>query len=273
MISRFIPSSGESIPVIGLGTWQTFDVNPGRPNDSLLQVLTVFHQAGGRLIDSSPMYGQAEAAVGALTHALRKADDCFYATKVWISGKEEGIWQMESSFRRMRRSVIDLMQIHNLVDWKTHIETLRKWKDQGRIRYIGITHYTDDSHAALEQIITSVPIDFVQFNYSIFSRHAEHRLLPTAADHGVATLINRPLGEGRVFERVKGKPLPSWAKEYGIDNWSTFFLKFIVSHPAVTCVIPATSNPAHMVENVAAGSGAMPDHIMRRKMVDAVNAL
>jgi diketogulonate reductase-like aldo/keto reductase len=266
MITRMIPSTGEALPVIGLGTWQTFDVAPESNTEKLQQVLTEFETSGARLIDSSPMYGRSEDMIGRLTSGTRQGADFFYATKVWTTGKAEGIRQMEESFRRFRRPVIDLMQIHNLVDWKTHLETLRAWKEEGRIRYIGITHYTDEMHGELEKIIATVPLDFVQFNYSIFDRHAEGRLLPAAAHHGVATLINRPLGVGKALEQVRGKSLPAWAQEYGIESWSQYFLKFLISHPAVTCVIPATGNPAHMSDNLKAGSGTLPDAGGREKM-------
>jgi diketogulonate reductase-like aldo/keto reductase len=186
---------------------------------------------------------------------------------VWTRGKNEGIQQMESSFKKMKRSVIDLMQIHNLVDWKTHLATLQKWKEEGKVRYIGITHYMDYVHRELADIIRSEKIDFVQFNYSIANRHAEEFLLQTAADNGVAALINRPFGEGNLFNMVKDKKLPEWAAEYKIETWSQFFLKFIVSHPSVTCVIPATSNPTHAEDNMKAGLDPLPDEATRKKMV------
>ena len=233
----------------------------------LLEVLEAMHKNGATLIDSSPMYGQAEEAVGKLTQATGYADKFFYATKVWTQGKKEGIKQMEDSFKKMQRSVIDLMQIHNLVDWEKHLETLKQWKAEGRIKYIGITHYTDAMHGELEKIISTVPMDFVQFNYSIVARAAEKRLLPAAAQHGVATLINRPLGEGALMQKVQGKALPSWVKDYGINSWGQFFLKYIVSHPAVTCIIPATSKPEHAQDNMQAGMGEMPDEAARKKMI------
>jgi diketogulonate reductase-like aldo/keto reductase len=272
MILRTIPSTGETIPVIGLGTWQSFDVSPSSNLDSLKNVLDETINAGGKLIDSSPMYGRSEEIVGLLT-ANASAEKFFYATKVWTTGRNEGIHQMENSFRKFQREVIDLMQIHNLVDWKTHLPVLRKWKEEGRIRYIGITHYTDSMHSELIKIIRSEQIDFVQFNYSIMDRHAEENLLHLAADYGIATLINRPLGEGRLFNKVKGKTLPSWAQEYNIKSWSQFFLKFIISHPAVTCVIPATSNPSHAADNMNAGSEPLPDEPVRKRMVAFVKEL
>ena len=272
MVQRAIPSTGEQLPVIGLGTWQVFDVPPQGEHPLLIQVLEEMHKAGSTLIDSSPMYGQAEEVTGNLTQASGLAEKFFYATKVWTQGKKEGIKQMQDSFRKMRRSTIDLMQIHNLVDWKTHLETLKAWKAEGKIKYIGITHYTDAMHGELENIISTVPMDFVQFNYSITARAAEKRLLPAAAHHGVATLINRPFGEGALFKIVQGKMLPTWTKEYDINTWSQFFLKFIISHPAVTCVIPATGKPNHAYDNLQAGHGQLPDENARKKMAALVDS-
>ena len=265
MLQRTIPSSGETIPVIGLGTWQTFDVSRSG-NEPLAQVLANMHQSGGKLIDSSPMYGRAEENIGDLTQASGIADQFFYATKVWTQGKEAGIRQMKASLQKMKRRSIDLMQVHNLVDWKTHLETLAEWKAKGIVRYTGITHYTNAYHDELERILQTVPVDFVQFNYSITARNAEKRLLQTAADRGVATLINRPFGEGSLFAHVRGKALPHWVSEYNITTWSQFFLKFILSHPAVTCVIPATGNPQHLLDNVQAGIGPLPNETTRERM-------
>jgi len=269
---RQIPSTGETIPVIGLGTWQSFDLPPSSDLQPLKNVLSILSTAGAKLIDSSPMYGRSEEVIGALTEGDTE-NSFFYATKVWTRGKEEGITQMENSFTKMKRSVIDLMQVHNLVDWKTHFSTMRKWKEEGRIRYIGITHYMDYMHRELADIIQSEKIDFVQFNYSITNRHAEEFLLSTAADNGVATLINRPFGEGNLFNMVNGKTLPSWASEYGIESWSQFVLKYIISHPAVTCVIPATSNPDHCADNLKAGNEPLPDEAVRKKMVSYIKSL
>jgi diketogulonate reductase-like aldo/keto reductase len=272
MIERKIPSSGETLPVIGLGTWQSFDVSSTANVEPLSDVLATMSRAGGKLIDSSPMYGRSETIIGILTDKA-PSDQFFYATKVWTTGKEEGIRQMESSFSKFRRPVIDLMQIHNLVDWKTHLHTLLRWKEEGRIRYVGITHYMDSMHDELAKIIRSEKIDFVQFNYSIFHRHAEANLLKTAEAHGVATLINRPFSEGKLFEKMKEKQLPMWAKEFELHSWSQFFLKFIISHPAVTCVIPATSNPAHAEDNLKAGTGPLPDGKQRQRMVEFVEGV
>lgn len=271
MILRTIPSSGKTLPVIGLGTWQNFDVANAAGNSELTSVLSELHMQGGKLIDSSPMYGKSEMAIGDLTEKLNFKDDFFYATKVWTNGRDAGIRQMEDSMEKMNRTSMDLMQIHNLMDWKTHLPVLRDWKEKGIIKYIGITHYTDNMHEELEKIISKEPIDFVQFNYAIDSRHAEKRILDAAADKGVATLINRPFGEGRLFKMIKGKEIPEFAKELGIENWSAYFLKFLISHPSVTCVIPATSNPEHAKDNFTAGNGELPDKTTRKKMLTYLN--
>lgn len=272
MILRKIPSTNESLPVIGLGTWQSFDKSPSSNLDPLKQVLVNMGNAGGKVIDSSPMYGKSEEIVGLLTEKA-DAGQYFYATKVWTRGKDEGVTQMESSFKKFRREVIDLVQVHNLVDWKMHLQTLRKWKDEGRIRYIGVTHYTSSMHDELITVLKSEPVDFVQFNYSITDRNAEKTLLPAASDLGVATLINRPFGEGSLFNTVRNKNLPQWAKEYGMETWSQFVLKYIISHPAVTCVIPATSDPSHAEENYHAGVDPLPDESIRKKMVEYIKQL
>jgi len=273
MKTRTIPSSGEALPVIGLGTWQTFDVSNHQLNPLLENVLRKMQTAGGKLIDSSPMYGRSEFMIGNIISHIDIATNFFYATKVWTKGLQEGIRQMESSMLKMRRTTMDLMQIHNLTDWKTHLPVLKQWKEEGKIRYIGITHYTDSSHKELERIIRAEKIDFVQFNYSIDARHAEQRLLDAAADLGVATLINRPFGEGSLFRKVEGKPLPPWALELNIENWSAFFLKYIIAHPAVTCVIPATNNPQHAVENFTSDKGLSLTIKEKNKMIDYLNQL
>ena len=258
--------------LIGLGTWQSFDVSPSLNLSPLQQVLSEMNNSGAKLIDSSPMYGRSEEIIGLLT-GNAPTGQYFLATKVWIQGKEEGIRQMENSFRKFKRSVIDLVQVHNLVDWKTHFKTLRKWKEEGRIRYIGITHYTDSMHNELAKIIRSEKPDFVQFNYSIMDRNAEKTLLPTTRDHGVATLINRPFREGELFKKVRGKQLPAWANQYGIENWSAFFLKFIISHPDVTCVIPATSKPVNAKDNFSSGSEPLIDETTRKRMIEWIDAI
>jgi diketogulonate reductase-like aldo/keto reductase len=266
MIKRMIPSSGEELPVIGIGTWQSFDVTADK-YPVLKNVLHELHAGGGRLIDSSPMYRKSEQVIGEITSSLEIANDFFYATKVWTNGLQEGITQMKTSMAKMKRNTIDLMQIHNLTDWKTHLPQLRRWKDEGKIRYIGITHYTDYSHSELERIMTMEKPDFVQFNYSIESRNAERRLLDAATHLGIATIINRPFGEGKLFGKVKGKDLPPWAHENDIDSWSTYFLKYIIAHPAVTCVIPATANPLHAHDNIYAATGKIPDPELKKKML------
>lgn len=259
MATRPIPSSGEALPVVGIGTWQTFDVGKSeRARAPLREVLRLLFAAAGKVIDSSPMYGPAEGVVGDLLTELGTHDKAFFATKVWTRGRESGIDQMERSFALYRAPVIDLMQVHNLVDWRTHLDTLRAWKDEGRIRYIGITHYTTASYDELAAIIRAEPIDFVQFNYSIEVREAENMLLPLCAERGVATIINRPFGGGGLFGRVGGEALPPWAAEIGANSWAQLFLRYVLAHPAVTCVIPGTGRPEHARDNLAAGDGPLP---------------
>ena len=271
MLKRIIPSSGELLPVVGLGTWKQFDVDLSvTDKEPLSEVLQLMAQQGGTLIDSSPMYGKSEEVIGALTKELSNRDDFFYATKVWTTGAKSGIQQMESSMRKMNRKTMDLIQVHNLMDYKTHLKTLRQWKEEGKIRYIGITHYTSSAHEELENIIKSEKIDFVQFNYSIRVRNAETRLLRIAKDKGIAVIINEPFEKGDLFRIIKDKQLPEWCTDYEIENWAQFFLKYIISHPAVNCVIPATSNPSHSTQNVKAGIGILPDEKGRLKMVQFI---
>ncbi|MDQ6904112.1 MAG: aldo/keto reductase [Bacteroidota bacterium] len=272
MITRKIPSSGEELPVVGIGTWKSFDVEQDQ-YPTLKKVLDALHNGGGRLIDSSPMYGKSEEVIGAITSETDTANDFFYATKVWTTGKEQGIHQMKTSIKKMGRKTMDLMQIHNLTDWKTHMPQLRRWKEEGLIRYIGITHYTDASHEMLEKVMQSEKPDFVQLNYSIESRNAEKRLLDAASSLGIATLINRPFGTGDLFNKVKSKSLPGWAVENEIETWSEYFLKYIIAHPAVTCVIPATGNLEHEHENVKAGIGKLPEEELRKLMIDYLQRL
>jgi len=273
MIKRKIPSSGELLPVIGIGTWAQFDVGSSEAErQPLTEVLKVMTEKGATLIDSSPMYGMAEAVVGDLTQKLNPID-YFYATKVWTKGEQEGIAQMQSSFQKMKCTKMDLMQVHNLVDYKIHLKTLRKWKEEGKVRYIGITHYTVGSHEELESIIKKEKLDFVQFNYSMRIRNAEKSLLNAAANKGVAVIINEPLEKGYLFNLVKGKSLPEWASEYDIHSWAQFFLKYIVSHPAVTCVIPGTSDTKHMLDILGAGYGVIPDEAVRKRMVQYIESL
>jgi len=267
MANRPVPRSGELLPVIGLGTWQTFDVGSAPDERApLAEVLRLFLQGGGRVVDSSPMYGRAEAVAGELLSATKASPPPFLATKVWTTGKSSGEAQMRESMRRLRTDRIDLMQVHNLLDWETHLPVLRAWKEQGKIRYLGVTHYASSSFPLLERLITTEKLDFVQLPYSVVSREAEKRLLPAAAAAGVAVLVMRPFEEGALFSAVRGKPLPAWAAEAGAASWAQFFLRFVVSHPAVTSVIPATRRPDHMTDNLAAGAGPFPDERIRRRM-------
>jgi aryl-alcohol dehydrogenase-like predicted oxidoreductase len=268
MQTRPIPKTGEAVPVIGLGTWQTFDVGEGEAERApLRQVLKDFLASGARVIDSSPMYGRSEQVVGDLLKAFQPADKPFLATKVWTSGKKDGEQQMTTSLRRMGTERMDLMQIHNLLDWKTHLPTLREWKAAGRIRYLGVTHYQLSAFDELERLIKTESLDFVQLPYSLAVREAEKRLLPAAAEHGTAVLVMRPFEAGSLMRQVKGKPLPPWAADFDCASWAVFFLKFILGHPAVTCPIPATRNPRHLADNLQAGFGRLPTEAQRRKMI------
>ena len=270
-IQRTIPRSGEALPVVGLGTFIAFDVAPGDPEMAeLREVLKVFIAGGGRLVDSSPMYGRAESVVGELAGEAAELPSLFLATKVWTSGRDAGIEQMQNSMRRMRTRHIDLMQVHNLVDLATHLKTLREWKQAGAIRYLGITHYHAGAYRELEKLLATRDYDFVQFNYSLAEREAEARLLRTAADTGTAVIINRPFAQGELFAKVKGRALPAWAAEFDCDSWAQFFLKYIVAEPAVTCVIPATSKARHMADNLKAGAGKLPNEPQRRRMVELI---
>jgi aryl-alcohol dehydrogenase-like predicted oxidoreductase len=274
LIRKAIPSSGEPLPVIGMGTSRTFDVgDDAEARAALLPVLQAFFDQGGALIDSSPMYGSSEQVTGDLLRQIDNKDALFAATKVWTYGKQAGIAQMQRSVQRMGVGVFDLMQIHNLRDWQVHLETLQQWKRQGQVRYIGITTSHGRFHEELESILDIEPFDFVQFSYSVGNRTVEQRLLPLAAERGVATLINRPFQRGELFGVVKGKPLPDWAAEFDCASWAQFFLKFVVSHPAVTCAIPATSKLHHMRDNMAAGFGRLPDAALRKRMVSYFEAL
>jgi aryl-alcohol dehydrogenase-like predicted oxidoreductase len=267
MLTRSIPGTDESLPVIGMGTWSTFDVGASASERApLAEVLRLFYAAGGKVIDSSPMYGRAERVTGDLMEKLGKRSETFVATKVWTSGREKGLSQIEQSMRLLKSPRLDLLQIHNLVDWQTHARTLRMLKEEGRIRYTGITHYTVGAHDELQRVLEAEPFDFVQLNYSIATRDAEKRLLPYCRERGIAVLVNRPFEEGALFTRVKGRRLPAFAAEIDCTSWAQFFLKFIISHPAVTCVIPATSRPAHMEDNLKAGFGRLPDAPMRERM-------
>jgi len=268
ILQRKIPSSGETLPVIGLGTWQTFDVGSSpEERRPLGEIMRAMGERGIKVVDSSPMYGQSEAVLGELSTQEKVNNKLFIATKVWTTGRENGISQMNESFKLLRRKQIDLMQIHNLVDWQTHLKTLRTWKEEGRIRYIGLTHYLDSAHETMEDILKKFPIDFIQVNYSIRSRHAEDRLLPAASDRQVGVLINRPFEEGALFDSVKGKSLPDWSASFDCKSWGQFFLKFILSNPNVTCAIPGTSKVKHFLDNIGAGTGRLPDPQERLKMI------
>lgn len=274
MNTRPIPRTGELLPVIGLGTWQTFDVGAGQPvRKPLDAVLEKLLASGARVIDSSPMYGRAEevtgdelAAIGA-GGALAKP---FLATKVWTSGKQAGIAQMKRSMKRLRTEQLDLMQIHNLLDYQAHLPVLRDWKAAGTIRYLGVTHYQHGQFDLIEKLMRSEQLDFIQIPYSIVDRAAESRILPAAKDTGTAVLVMTPFESGALFGKVKGKPLPAWAGELGCTSWAQVFLKFILGHPAVNCPIPATSKPSHIADNVQAGLGAFPDDQLRAKMHAAI---
>ena len=272
VIRKSIPSTGEPLSVIGLGTSRTFDVDSDNATQ-LVQVVQAFFDNGGQLIDSSPMYGNAEAITGTLLNQVNTGSKLFTATKVWTYGKRKGIEQMQRSMQRLGVEQIDLMQIHNLRDWKVQMETLVEWKAAGKIRYIGITTSHGRYHDDLETILQQQPLDFVQFSYNILNRSVEQRLLPIAQERGIATLINRPYQRGSLFGKVKGKPLPIWASDFDCASWGQFFLKFIASHPGVTCIIPATSKLNHMVDNMAAGYGRLPDESTRQRMIDHIEAL
>jgi diketogulonate reductase-like aldo/keto reductase len=259
------------LPRIGLGTWQTFDV--GSDAAARAQLREVLKLLEGNAVDSSPMYGSSETVAGDLIAELGMRRKLFIATKVWTSGRDEGIRQMETSFKRLRVEVMDLMQIHNLVDAGTHTKTLLELKNQKRIRNIGITHYTSSAYSEVERWLATGQYDFLQINYSLGERESENRVLPLAKDKGVKVIINRPFAEGALFRRTKGKPLPPWAVELGIASWAQYFLKWIVSHPAVTCAIPGTGRPDHMKDNLAAGQGPMPDATQRRRMAEHFDSL
>ena len=271
LISKKIPSIGEALPVIGVGTWQTFDVGADpAARAPLREVLKLLNR---NVVDSSPMYGSSERVAGDLIAELGLRDKLFIATKVWTSGRDAGIRQMETSFKRLRVERMDLMQVHNLVDVATHTKTLMDWKARKRVRYTGITHYTSSAYAEVERALKSGQYDFLQINYSLGERESEQRLLPLAKEKNIAVIANRPFAEGALFRQVKGKSLPPWAKELGIESWAQYFLKWIVSHPAVTCTIPGTGNPKHMQDNLAAGRGALPDEGARKRMAEFFDRL
>ena len=274
MIVRKIPSSGEEIPIVGLGTWQTFDVSHIPAHRApLKEVLKTMFDLGGRIVDSSPMYGRSEKVVGDLARDLDIHKKLFTATKVWTTGREEGIKQMNASIDKMQSNPIDLIQVHNMVDCATHLKTLRRWKEEGKVRYIGITHYNETAFPDLIRWIKNEPLDFVQFNYSIIRRDAEKELFPLCQEKGVATLINLPFETGSLFRQFRGNPLPEWADDFDCRTWGQFFLKFILGHPGVTCVIPGTSKPRNLVDNMRAGMGRLPDEQMRERMADFISKI
>ncbi len=271
MQTRVIPSSNELLPVIGLGTYRGFDVDKGsEAYQPLRAVLDALFAAGGSVIDSSPMYGRAEAVTGALLSIHEPRSPAFLATKVWTRGREEGIAQMEESFRLLQTDRIDLMQIHNLVDWQVHLPVLREWKAQGRIRYIGISHYTAQAYDQVEAVLKAEALDFLQINYALDDREAEKRLLPLCRERGVAVICNRPFGGGGLLSRLKDKPLPKWAAQVEVNSWPQLALKFLLAHPAVTCVIPGTGNPRYMAENAGAGTGPTLTDAQRQQLIALV---
>jgi diketogulonate reductase-like aldo/keto reductase len=273
ILQRPIPSSRETLPAVGLGTWRAFDVGASAVERAPLEaVLRRLVELGGRVVDSSPMYGTAESVVGDLATKLKITDTLFLATKVWTSGQRAGVEQIEQSLRRLRTRRLDLMQIHNLLDWRTHLRTLREWKEAGRIRYLGVTHYTASGYDELERVLSDETLDFVQINYSLGEREAERRILPLAQDRRVAVIVNRPFLDGALFREVRGRALPPWAAELGCESWAQFFLKWILAHPAVTCVIPGTSRPEHVADNMKAGVGILPDSATRERMSALVGA-
>lgn len=271
LLTRKIPSTGELLPVLGLGTWQTFDVGTGTAGRAPLEnVLREFVALGGKLIDSSPMYGRSEEVAGDLIVKLGLRDKLFIATKVWTSGKAAGIAQMQDSMKKLRVRRLDLLQVHNLLDVETHLRTLAEWKRDGQIRYIGVTHYTPSAYDAVAKVIGTHQVDFLQINYSVGEREAEQRLLPLARERGIAVIINRPFAGGELFRRLRSTTLPLWAAEIDCSSWAQLMLKFVISHPSVTCAIPATSSVEHLRDNMGAGLGRMPDEKMRLRIVATV---
>tara|TARA_B100000427_G_scaffold208705_1_gene173884 strand:- start:569 stop:1468 length:900 start_codon:yes stop_codon:yes gene_type:complete len=269
MLKRVIPSSGEEMPVIGLGTSRVFDIERSKNELNVREkILDIFYENGGRLIDTSPMYGMSEEIIGITAKKYIEKNRFFLATKVWTEGRENGMRQIEESFQKMRADKISLIQVHNLLDWKTQIKTLRSLKDDGRIDYIGITHYKSNAFDEMIKIMKAEKVDFAQFNYSMGEREAEQKILPFCKDNGIATLINRPFMRGRLFREAQEKKLPSWVSDYDIDSWGQFFLKYIISHDAVTNIIPATSKPKNMLDNARAGMGRMLDEKAKKRMFE-----
>ncbi len=273
MLTRRIPSTGSSIGIVGCGTWRTFDVG-SKPADRapLAEVLRILFDAGGSVIDTSPMYVPAEEVIGAVLPQAGGRERAFLATKVWTDGREAGIEQMRRSLELMRTDHVELMQVHNLVDWRTHLPTLRAWKREGRIRYLGVTHYLPSANGELESILRSEAIDFLQISYALNDRAVEARILPLAEEKGVAVIVNQPFGGGGLLRTVLRRPLPDWASEIDAESWPQLLLKFVLGHPAVTCVIPGTGRPEHMRDNVRAGFGPLPDVAFRKRLIAAVDA-
>ena len=263
-----IPSSGVAIPAIGMGTWITFDVD--MPDSGFIEhinILDHFFKAGGRMIDSSPMYGSAQKNLGITLPKSQGHQQLISATKIWIPGKDNGIQQMNMAAKLWGIPQFDLIYVHNLLDWESHLPTLHQWQQQGRLKYTGITTSHGRRHKAMSDLMRTQKLDFVQFTYNLHDRDAEKHLLPMAQDKGIAVVINRPFQAGGLFTRVGSAPLPDWAAEIECNSWSQFFLKFVISHPAVTCAIPATSQASHMQENMQALRGSLPDQKMREEMV------
>lgn len=273
-LTKLIPSSGEQIPVIGMGTWQTFDV--GRNVELIAhrtQVLKRFFELGGGMIDSSPMYGSSEEVLGYTLENLGHPESLFSASKIWTMRTKSGPKQFADSQRLWKTPTFDLFQVHNLLNWKPHLKLLRKLKKQGKIRYVGITTSHGRRHEDIVELMSAEPMDFIQVTYNILDREVEDRILPLARERGIAVIVNRPYQGGRLFSRFQRKKLPEWSQEIGCQNWAEFFLKFIVSHPAVTCAIPATSKINHMSENMRAGRGHLPNAQQRQRMLDYIQAL
>jgi diketogulonate reductase-like aldo/keto reductase len=274
ILTRAIPTTGERIPAIGMGTWITFNVGRDRQRrDQRTKVMQAFFDLGGGMIDSSPMYGSSEDVIGYGLKRIANKKALFSATKVWTVLRALGVRQMNASRELWGVERFDLMQIHNMLDWDAHIDTLKDWKAQGRIRYIGMTTSHGERHDAMAKVMAAQPLDFVQFTYNILDREAERRLLPLAAERRLAVIVNRPFRQGALIDAVKRHKLPPWASEIDCANWAQFLLKFIVSHPAVTCAIPATSRVDHMHENMGALHGRLPDQAMRRRMIRYVESL
>jgi diketogulonate reductase-like aldo/keto reductase len=274
ILTRRVPSTGEALPVVGLGSWITFNVGDDRvARDNCADVMRAFFEAGGRLIDSSPMYGSSQAVIGYGLAKLRRPGTLFSAEKVWTASDRAGRRQLDESRRRWGVARFDLVQVHNLVNWEHHLPALFAMKAAGQIRYVGITTSEGRRHAQIEQLMRTQPLDFVQVTYNVLDREVEQRILPIARERGIAVIVNRPFREGALIRAVERHALPPWAREIDCANWAQFLLKFIVSHQAVTCAIPATSNVAHVRENMGAAYGRLPDDTTRRRMIAYVERL